>query len=60
MHITCHCDWHGDIEVDDALVARANELRAQGAGRRERKSPWQRFLKSLANWWQRTVRHRHQ
>jgi hypothetical protein len=60
MHITCHCGWHGDVEVNDALVAHASELRAHGAGHRRRKSPWERWVKSLVGSWQRAmVKRRH-
>lgn len=57
MHITCHCGWHGDIDVDEGLVAHAGEMRAHGAGHRSRvhhKSLWQRFVKPLVFWWRRT------
>jgi hypothetical protein len=56
MHITCHCGWHGDVEVNDALVAKAHELRTHGAGHRRRKSAWYRFSKLLERWWQVVIR----
>jgi hypothetical protein len=58
MHITCPCGWHGDLKVDDALVARAAELRAHGAGHRRRKSKWQRMAQRLKLWWQAGLRKR--
>jgi len=58
MHITCRCGWHGDVEVNDALVAHANELRAHGAGHRRRKSYWERLMKLVSAWWQRATTNR--
>lgn len=53
MHITCHCGWHGEIHPDEPLLHHAEELRAQGAGHRPPKTPWQRFLKRWRSWWNR-------
>jgi hypothetical protein len=60
MHITCHCGWHGDVIVEDALVAAADELRSQGVGHRRRRSLWERWVKSLATWCKRALSRRGQ
>jgi hypothetical protein len=44
MHYTCHCGWHGAVEVDEAVLNAAQSLRDEGAGHRHKRPP---------SWWRR-------
>lgn len=52
MSYTCHCGWHGRLEIEPELIARAEVLRDHGAGRRFKKPPtaWQRLRRWLTAW----------
>jgi hypothetical protein len=52
MHYTCSCGWHGPVELSDAVIARAEELRREGAGRRHKThlSVWGRIVRTITAW----------